>query len=424
MKILSALALIATLAAAPANSPIELAVKNRSNANPSIAANGQFVSIAWTATIKDGAADVFVAFSRDGGRTFSAPAAVTTGGGVSASGEQPPRVALVTREGRDPAIVVVWTSKGSTGTRLLSARSDDGGKSFAAPTAVPGSDAAGNRGWESIATRHDGGVVALWLDHRETATGKSAGAPMDHAEHQHLEAGQSKADGVAKAQLSKLYFATLDQADSAKAILGGVCYCCKTSIATDSGSGVYAVWRHVYAGNVRDIAFTKSADGGRTFGAPVRVSNDNWVLDGCPENGPAIAVDANKQIHVAWPTLVPASSPSAEPAMSLFYASSADGHRFTARQGIPTEGFPRHPQIALGPHGDVVVTWDERTEGNSRVVVARSTRDSKGAVQFARQVIGDNTLASYPAIATAADATVVAWMSGPAGRSVIKVDRR
>ena len=417
------LTLMAAVAASPAVSPVEIAVKDRSSGNPSIAASGQFVSLAWTATIKDGAADVFVASSRDGGRTFGPPTAVTTGGGVSASGEQPPRVALVARDGRDPAIVVVWTAKGSSGTRLLSARSDDGGRSFAAPAAVPGSDAAGNRGWESIAANRDGDVMALWLDHRETAIGNSA-APMDHAEHQHLEANQNKADGVARAQLSKLFFAKLGQSASGHAILGGVCYCCKTSIATDSGNGVYAVWRHVYAGNVRDIAFTMSTDGGRTFGAPVRVSNDNWVLDGCPENGPAIAVDSNKQIHVAWPTLVPASAPSAEPSMSLFYATSSDGRRFTARQSIPTEGFPRHPQIALGPHGDAIVTWDERTEGNSRVVVARSTRDAKGAVHFARQVIGDNAASSYPVIATVGDSSVVAWTSGTTGQTVLRVSRQ
>ena len=417
------LALMTALVASPAVSPVEIAVKDRSSGNPSIAASGQFVSLAWTATIKDGAADVFVASSRDGGRTFGTPTAVTTGGGVSASGEQPPRVALVAREGRDPAIVVVWTSKGSTGTRLLSARSDDGGKSFAAPAAVTGSDAAGNRGWESIATDRDGEVLALWLDHRETATGKSV-APMDHAEHQHLEANQNKADGVARAQLSKLFFAKLAQSGSGRAIVGGVCYCCKTSIATDSANGVYAVWRHVYAGNVRDIAFTMSTDGGRTFGAPVRVSNDNWVLDGCPENGPAIAVDSSKQIHVAWPTLVPAASPSSEPSMALFYATSSDGRRFTARQSIPTEGFPRHPQIALGPHGEAVVAWDERTEGNSRVVIAHGTGDTHGTVHFARQVVGDNASASYPVIATAGDASVIAWQSGTTERTVIRVDRR
>jgi hypothetical protein len=108
-----------------------------------------------------------------------------------------------------------------------------------------------------------------------------------------------------------------------------VCYCCKTSVAAGSNDRIVASWRHVYPGNVRDIALALSSDGGRTFGSPVRVSQDNWVLDGCPENGPAVAIDKGNVIHVVWPTLVPGSA-GAEPTMALFYAMSRDGQHFTA----------------------------------------------------------------------------------------------
>jgi len=93
---------------------------------------------------------------------------------------------------------------------------------------------------------------------------------MQHAEHQHLASGQKPADGVARAQLSKLMFARLDRFDSSRQLTGGVCYCCKTAIATDATGGVYTAWRHVYEGNVRDLAFTKSSDSGRTFAPPIR----------------------------------------------------------------------------------------------------------------------------------------------------------
>ena len=65
-----------------------------------------------------------------------------------------------------------------------------------------------------------------------------------HAEHQHLQSGQPPADGVARAQLSKLWFAGLGGAESPKAITGGVCYCCKTALATDADGAIYAAWRH------------------------------------------------------------------------------------------------------------------------------------------------------------------------------------
>ena len=74
-------------------------------------------------------------------------------------------------------------------------------------------------------------------------------------------------------------------------MLKGVCYCCKVAMATAADGAIIAAWRHVYAGNIRDIAFTISRDGGRTFAAPQRLSEDRWQLAGCPDDGPALAVD-------------------------------------------------------------------------------------------------------------------------------------
>jgi hypothetical protein len=399
----------------------ELVVAGRGNANASIAAAGQFVAIAWGAASVEGATDVYAATSRDGGGTFGPPARVSDQSTLAnLAGEQPPRVTLVPRAGADPSVVIVWTSRGPAGTRLLSARSIDGGRSFTRPAVLPGGDAAGNRGWHAFTTARDGHVIGIWLDHRETVP--AAGAPaMNHAGHDPATHAAQKADGVARAQLSKLHFADMDGGTS-RALTGGVCYCCKTSIAAGADGSVYAVWRHVYPGNVRDIAVTVSRDGGRTFEAPVRVSDDRWVLDGCPENGPAIAVDAQRRIHVVWPTLIPGATPTREATLGLFYASSTDGRRFTPRQSIPTEGVPRHPQIALRPDG-VVVTWDEQAGGTRRVVVGRGTWDPRGTLRFTREVVADAAPATYPVVAATGDGIVLAWTSGTVGKTVIRTEK-
>jgi hypothetical protein len=399
---------------------IDIAVRERANAYASLAASGQVAAIVWGATVKE-ATDIYVGVSRDGGRTFGTPMRVA--GDARLAGEQPPRIALVPRVGRGPSIVVVWTANASAGTRLLSARSDDEGRTFTAPAPLPGSEASGNRGWESIATNRSGGIVALWLDHRETSSGRRSGAPMNHAEHQHLESGQRPSDGVARAQLSKLWFARLGNTKSAKALTGGVCYCCKTTIATDSTGAIYAAWRHVYDGNVRDIAFTKSSDDGRSFAPPLRVSDDNWVLDGCPENGPTMIVDESKRIHIVWPTLVPGSTRSSEPTLALFYAMSIDGKRFTARQRIPTDGVPRHPQMAVDSKGSLILAWDEQAKGTRRIALARGSVDGNGVARFVKQPIGDGVRAEYPTLASTSDRTLVAWTSGSVGQTVIRMEQ-
>jgi hypothetical protein len=292
--------------------------------------------------------------------------------------------------------VVMWTAKSSPGTRLVVARSHDGGQSFGPAESVSGSDATGNRGWESMAINKSGDAVALWLDHRDVPARTTGGAATSGA-HQHGAMSHQPTDGAARAQLSQLFFAKLNERGSARAITGGVCYCCKTSVATGTDGSIFAAWRHVYAGNVRDIAFTKSSDGGRSFASPARVSEDNWALDGCPENGPALAVDEANAVHIVWPTLVQDSA-KAEPTLALFYATSRDGRRFTTRQRIPTEGVPRHPQVALGPAGEMTVAWDEQARGGRRIVVAHGTVDGTNPIRLTRQPIDDQS-GGYPVVA-------------------------
>src|SRR5205085_8969507 len=123
-----------------------------------------------------------------------------------------------------------------------------------------------------------------------------------------------------------------------------------TSVAVGADAAIYAAWRHVYPGNIRDIAFTWSHDGGRSFAAPIRVSDDQWALDGCPENGPALAIDSRERVHIAWPTLVKSTAAGSAPNLALFYAFRS-GDRFSPRQIIPTSGPPRHPSPAAGPMG-------------------------------------------------------------------------
>ena len=399
-----------------------LGISGRANATPTIAAADRFVTVVWGASLPAGATDVYSAVSRDGGRTFAPPVRVNdVEGSASLGGEQPPHVSLVRRAGREPAVVVVWTAKSKDGTRLLMARSEDGGASFGHAAPIEGGVAKGNRGWESTTVDREGHVVAVWLDHRETAAPSSS--PTRHEGHDHSKMNMPKADGAERAQLSKLYFARVDDPASAKAITGGVCYCCKTSVAAGPDGAIYAAWRHVYPGNIRDIAFTLSRDGGRTFSAPLRVSDDGWALDGCPENGPTLAVGTGGAVHIVWPTLVAGSTADGEPSLALFHAATTDGRHFSPRARLPVRGTPRHPQIVMKADGSFVIAWDEELDGGRRRVVAVSAAQQGSTLRFTPMTINDSARSEYPVVAVAADATLIAWASGDAGQSVVRVQR-
>lgn len=406
--------------AAPA--AVTLGVAGRANANVSLAAQGNFVEAVWSGAAPGGATDIFSATSRDGGKTFSAPVRVNSKvGDARVNGEQPPRVALRARSGASPEVAVVWTTKGAAGTVLLSATSVDGGRTFAASSVVPGSDAPGNRGWEGLGVGPDGRFLSVWLDHRKLAD------PQQQAmsgEHHHGDVAAAKPataaapkDGVAMAQLSQLYVASLDGSLAGKGITGGVCYCCKTAIAAGGGNSLYLAWRHVYPNNMRDIAFTVSRDGGKTFAPPVRVSEDKWQLEGCPDDGPSMAVDPQGAVHVVWPSVV---TENGGPVKALFHAVTRDGKAFTPRVRIPTQGMANHPQLAIDAKGSLMVTWDESGSGTRTLAHAVGLQDG-AQVRFTRAVT-EKTVGTYPVLAsTAPGLWLRAWTAGDPATSRITV---
>lgn len=213
------------------------------------------------------------------------------------------------------------------------------------------------------------------------------------------------------AQKSALFYAG---AAGEREITKGVCYCCKTALVSGPGSSVFAAWRHVFAGNIRDIAFTMSRDGGRSFAAPVRVSADEWQLDGCPDDGPALAVDDKGIVHVVWPTVV--SKP--EPHKSIFYASTRDGRTFTKRVRISNELHnAAHPQVAIDPRGNPFVVWDEIVNGQRQIVMSHR-REGRFTPPTP---VGTTVPAWYPAITRSSDGILIAATEGASSETKIGV---
>ena len=380
-----------------------LHVAGRSDSTPWVAARGRFVAVAWGATVPSGKTDVFLAVSRDGGATFGPPVQVNeVAGEARLGGELPPRVALVGGSGGGPPdLFVLWTARGAT-TEIKTAWSRDGGKSFERPVALQSAGAAGDRGWPSLALDPRGRAHAIWLDHRGLAADRKAGdTHADHATANH--------DGVAMAQKSALYYAAVGASPHEQRVAAGVCYCCKTAMAVDAAGVIYTAWRHVYPGNLRDMAFAVSRDAGRSFSSPVRVNEDGWSINGCPDDGPALAA-ADGKVHMIWPTVLNQGTPQG----ALFYTSTRDGRSFAPRVRIPTLGGlrPAHPQIAVSK-AKVFVAWDEGVDGRRLAVVRELKTAANGTGTFGEPVVlGGSGPASYPVLAATDAGLVAVWTAG------------
>ena len=377
-----------------------LAVSGAANATPSLAALGQTVAAVWTAA-KDGATNVYLAVSSDGGATFSVPRRVNDqDGDAGATNEQPPRV-VISGSGTERRLTVVWSKRdaGSQQTRrdiVRMAQSTDGGRTFTPARFIHDPAFTGARGWESLTAGANGAVHAVWLDGRDAdkkiaESAKQTGTVPKGQPPQAIYHGTVSVDGHIVESV----------------IASDVCFCCKTAVAVDTRGVVYAAWRHIFPGSMRDIAFATSNDGGRQFGPFVRVSEDKWELNGCPEDGPSIAVDQTGTIYIVWATVVN----EGEPRKALFYATSRDGKRFSPRARVPAGAAttPGHPQLTLTPDNGAALVWDETVNGLRRVSLSRVSRT--GVFQPPQTLSGDES-ASYPVITRAgADGLLVAWTS-------------
>ena len=381
---------------ASVSDPVRLAVEGATNAGVSLAASGREVVVTWAASVP-GSTDIYAAVSRDEAQTFGRPTRVNdVAGDARFSGEQAAHAAV------GPAIDVVWCSKAAAAARIRAARSGPGTTAFSPAMTVHAEDLPGARGWASLARDPEGNAHVVWLDGR--AADRS---PAARSMRQDIFHAVWRPDG----------------SHEEVTVATDVCFCCKTAVATAPGGVVYVAWRHIYPTNLRDIAVARSADGGKTFSAPVRVSEDGWQIAGCPDDGPALAVDESGTLHVVWPTMVGGAD---RPVKGIFYSHSTDGGRtFAPRQRVDEEGSgAAHPQMAAGG-GRVAVVWDEA--GTSRRACLREvSRDPKRP--GATPVLGTITVLSagpavYPAVAATPSSLVAAWTETAAAGSEIRVRR-
>lgn len=186
---------------------------------------------------------------------------------------------------RDGSLAAHWLVKSGTGPYAYDvniAFSKDSGKSWTKPVVPHLDQTQTEHGFVSLVPLRDGQVGAIWLDGRNLKEMKN-----EHDEGKPLPVNMT------------LRYAAIDTNGkiSGEAELDErVCECCQTSAAL-SIDGVVAVYRDRSLDEVRDIYSVRQANG--AWVKPRPVSADNWEINGCPVNGPAIAA-AGRKVAVAW----------------------------------------------------------------------------------------------------------------------------
>ena len=118
---------------------------------------------------------------------------------------------------------------------------------------------------------------------------------------------------------------------------------------------MYLSWRQVLLGDYRHIAVASSTDGGKTFFKPVIVSDDHWMIRGCPVSGAALAADATGKLRVLWY----AAGEKGE--HGVYWSESHDGGQtFSSRELVATTGATGTPVLVRGFDGGARAIWEAR----------------------------------------------------------------
>lgn len=237
-------------------------------------------------------------------------------------------------------------------------RSMDRGKTWSAPISPHRDGTKTQHGFVSMIADGDDRLLMSWLDGRAAAT-VSANA-REHAGHDHESAPMTLRSAVIN---------RANQISGEVAIDYRTCSCCQTDMALWAGQALI-VYRDRTDDEIRDISVAERSPIG--WGSPKTVHKDNWQIEGCPFNGPAIAVGRTHGL-VFWPTLVNdqvtlryvlASSPSA-------LADSPPMYQ------LQTPSLPSGRVDAVAWHDGFLLTWISRARDRPAVEVATVSTDGR-----------------------------------------------
>ena len=193
---------------------------------------------------------------------------------------------------------------------------------------------------------------------------------------------------------------------------------CAPVIAIDTYDHIHVSWFDMTPGNA-EIFYKKSTDGGTTW------SHERLTWNSGQSGSPAIAVDSNNHIHVAWADYTPGFYNT-----DIFYKKSTDGGaNWILKRLTWNSGQSYRPAIAVDSDTHIHVVWWDNTPGNYEIFYKLST--DGGANWSLERLTWNSGSSCDPSIAIDSDNNIyVVWENstdedteifykGPGGGSIL-----
>ena len=203
-------------------------------------------------------------------------------------------------------------------------------------------------GFVSIIPNDNHGFYVTWLDGRNTVEKKLDG----HHKPMTIRFAEITAGG------GVINESELDSA---------TCDCCQTSIAANK-NGPIVVYRDRDKKEVRDIYITRQING--AWEAPSPVHKDGWIINGCPVNGPKVAVNSNN-LAVSWFTVS-----NENPIVNLSFSKS-NGDSFGTPIKINDHDAIGRVDVAFLNEQEVIVSYMEGDDVGTYLRIKKVSIDGK-----------------------------------------------
>jgi hypothetical protein len=336
--------------------------------------------------------NAFLAWSDDAGKTWSPAKRVNSNIEAVQAEENGPKLAI----GKDNKAHVVWSIPGEKGDKTRAnirfAMEDGNGGFTPARTLNEVKDAAR---FPIIEFTPDGNLLVAWIDRR-----------IDNPKPRQLY--MERMDGEGQALTSNYH------------VGAGLCECCKLGISfADSGKTVYVASREVDANKIRNHVLRKSSDGGKSFAAPVEISNDGWQVPSCPHSGPSMGRDSRGRLHVSWFTLG-----RSEKEAGIYYSVSTDGGKsFVPRQLVHANTAPEtlYNHLSVGDDDTVYLAWNNLDASQKSQIYVRSLAADGRTWSPIQQISSASGNASRPVLALSENHLHVAWTETDGERSRVVI---
>ena len=270
-------------------------------------------------------------------------------------------------------------------------RSIDRGKTWSSPMSPHRDGTKTQHGFVSMIADGEDRVLMSWLDGRRAAD--AAAGATSHAAHDHESAPMS------------LRSAVIDRAGNITReyeIDNRTCSCCQTDMARGNEQKLI-VYRDRTEAEIRDISVAINSLG--RWEAPSVVHDDQWKIEGCPVNGPAIAANGERGL-IFWPTVT-------DDKMTLRYVVADSPRALSDKpqmRTLPVTQMPSGRVDAIAWKDGFLLTWISRARDRPAVDYAYVHPDGRveAGLSIAEPALRGRAT-GFPRAASDGKTAIVVW---------------